>query len=139
MENPNHKPFIDLPFEIRKLMVDNKEHLLRLRGSGLWTPCKDYQYMGEGYVFKVDPNAPLDPVVPVARPPRTCKVFCGSDNIYKVDVAPEGSPKKSVRYLTTAVGMVGFDGIRYKNSDKWFTVLNIPANGVPDEIRFSRR
>lgn len=82
MENQDHKPLMDLPKVIRAAMERNKEHLLRLYGDGTWRPLKSPFYMGEGYIFKVDPNArvePLEPLEPLeARGARNIGIRCSA-------------------------------------------------------------
>ncbi len=128
MLNPEHKPLMDLPLAVQKLMRNNLKSLLRLRGSGQWVSCENYHTLYEGYIYMIDPNLSVDYNF------RIFPVFCGKDGIYKAEITCRTFP--SIRYLTTLVGMKGFAGIRYENSADWQSVLDIVRFGVPKEVRF---
>lgn len=131
MRNPEHKPLMDLPPEVQSLMRSNGEHLLRLRGNGVWQPCKGYTYFGDGYIFKVDMGAPAENEV------KELPVFCGKDGIWKVTI-PTPFPLRpvSVRYLVTCTGMRNFAGILYEGSSEVRSVLDTVTYGNPRAVLF---
>lgn len=129
MENPEKKPFMDLSKDVRGLMMLYVKNLQRLRGNGEWRPIEASHFLGEGYIFRIDPNTP------VGNEAKEYTVFWGSDGIYKVNLEQPNANKPRVRYLVTVTGMRGFEGIRYQGSDELRQVLNIPLYGMPMAVR----
>lgn len=135
MENPEHKPLMDLPPVIQNLMQSNAPHLLVLMPNGSWTPPL-MTPLNRGAVYVVASTALVEP------PPAQYKqypVFCGSDRIYKVNLTQPNSDANRIYHLTTTLGMAEFAGVRHKGSQEWHATLNTVTRGEPVEVRFRVR
>lgn len=136
MENPEHKPLMDLPPVIQQLMRANIPHLLIMQCDGNWASVLVATGLERGCIYAVASTALVDP------PPVQYKqypLFCGSDRIYKVVLTQPNSDSKGVYHLLTVTGMAEFAGIRYKGSQEWKTVLDTVTNGEPVEVRLRVR
>lgn len=135
MENPEHKPLMDLPPVIQHLMQDNMPHLLVMRCDGSWVSALG-DVLGRGCIYAVASTALVTPP-PVQY--RHYPVFCGSDRIYKVNLTQSHTDNTRICYLQTTTGMAEFAGIRYKGSQEWMPSLSLMVHGEPVEVRFRVR
>ena len=136
MENPEHKPLMDLPPVVQHLMRANPRHLKTLLSSGLWLTVEEADLFN-GCVYTVKADAPVSVPQPTYK---RYPVFCSSaDGVYKVNLTKEGTDNTRIYHLHTVTGMVNFAGIRYHGSQEWKPTMDTVTHGVPSEVRFAIR